>query len=183
MTAFKTAFDKTMQREGHYSNDPVDPGGETYMGISRVFWPNWPGWDAVNSGIDPQINSVEFFYRENFWNRFQGEAVAAYSPVVAARLFDVAVNLGVHRAGKYLQTALNLLNNNRGAYPDLLVDGVVGKITIGYLALFFQRKPPEDAKKEKMLLNVIRTLQGQHYVDQMTKYPERERFRGWFLRL
>ena len=33
---------KEMKWKG-YSFDRMDPGGETYMGISRVYWPGWKG--------------------------------------------------------------------------------------------------------------------------------------------
>lgn len=180
---FKMALKQTLENEGYYSNDPVDPGGETYKGISRIFWPNWEGWEAVDDGRNPSTETIELFYWENFWNRMQGDAIACYSEVVTDRMFDIAVNMGVNRAVSYLQRSLNLLNVSASLYPDLLIDGVAGKITIGYLALFFQRKPPTSVEKEIMLINVLKTLQGKHYIDQMTRYPKRERFRGWFARL
>ena len=41
--SFDRAFVTTMQSEGGYVNNPKDPGGETYMGISRNNYPHWQG--------------------------------------------------------------------------------------------------------------------------------------------
>lgn len=38
-----------VQAEGRYVNNPSDPGGETYCGISRVYHPAWPGWAAIDA--------------------------------------------------------------------------------------------------------------------------------------
>jgi type VI secretion system secreted protein VgrG len=38
---FLKAFNTTMTFEGGYANDPDDAGGETYMGISRRYHPDW----------------------------------------------------------------------------------------------------------------------------------------------
>ncbi len=35
MANFNNAFNLVLKNEGSYSNDPDDPGGETYKGISR----------------------------------------------------------------------------------------------------------------------------------------------------
>ena len=188
---FKKAFEKTMVHEGGYSFDELDPGGETYLGISRVYWPSWEGWPIIDKAMEsgrPLSSCIELppmarnFYRANFWNRFKGDDVAALSPSVAMEMFDTAVNLGVHKASKYLQGALNLLNRNGKSYPDMVVDGVIGPTTIRMLNLYLSQNPGKDGK-EKLLLNVMNVLQGIHYVKQMRRYPEKERFRGWFARV
>ena len=59
MDHFKEAFTKTMSEEGGYNFDRMDPGGETYMGISRVYWPSWEGWVIIDKyeekGIVPKF--------------------------------------------------------------------------------------------------------------------------------
>jgi hypothetical protein len=40
-----------------------------------------------------------------------------------------------------------------------------------------------EETKEKMLLGVLNTLQGMHYINLMRRYPAQGKFRGWFLRV
>lgn len=190
--AFKKAFDLTMVREGGWSFDVTDPGGMTYMGISRVYHHEWPGWPIIVrakaagkplSAVIELPPMVRAFYRQNYWQPLRGDDLAAICDQVATELFDTAVNLGVVRSGKYLQQALNLLNDNQHIYPDILEDGLIGSVTLSNLHLYLDRRPMSNQLKIKMLLNVLNTLQGMHYIKQMRKYPARERFRGWFLRL
>ena len=37
-----------IKAEGRYDNNPSDPGGETYCGISRVYHPAWAGWATID---------------------------------------------------------------------------------------------------------------------------------------
>lgn len=189
---FDTAFDRTMIHEGGYSFDKIDPGGETYCGISRVYWPGWSGWQVIDQAIEagrrlenvPELPTmVKKFYREQFWNRFRGDDVAELTPGVAMELFDSSVTLGVRLAVSFLQEALNLLNVNGSAYHDLVVDGFLGPVTMVTLKLCLDCRPLSKKQKEKMMVNIMNTLQGMHYIEQMRKYPQKERFRGWFLRI
>ena len=56
--AFSQAFAATMQHEGGYANVQGDKGGETYMGISRVYWPSWPGWPVIDDWRAERINAL-----------------------------------------------------------------------------------------------------------------------------
>lgn len=46
MADFDQAHKFVERREGFYSNDPADPGGETLYGIARTRHPNWGGWET-----------------------------------------------------------------------------------------------------------------------------------------
>ena len=143
MISFDEAFDKTMGHEGVYSNDPDDLGGETYRGISRRFHPTWQGWriiDGLRRGSLSRLTDViqkeldlltRRFYQENYWNKFGGDQIS-FQPL-AEELFDTSVNLGVGRAVKFLQIALNCLNRNQAVYDDLKEDGIFGLKTLGAL--------------------------------------------------
>lgn len=48
MAEFKPAFEQTIAHEGGYMNDPDDPGGETYKGVARKYWPKWLGWHIID---------------------------------------------------------------------------------------------------------------------------------------
>lgn len=191
MDGFGRAFGLTMQHEGGFVNDPVDPGGMTYMGISRRWWPAWEGWPLVDAhladgtlmSLDQDLaDLVRVFYRINFWNRLQGDRIAEMSLDVVCELFDTAVNLDVVDAVKFFQEALNLLNKNQLLFPDLVVDGKLGPKTFSTLKRFLSFDYPDPKKNEKILLKVMNILQGTHYVQQMRSYPENEKFVGWFQR-
>ncbi|MFV0511571.1 MAG: glycosyl hydrolase 108 family protein, partial [Shewanella algae] len=49
---FPEAYAKTMGVEGLgvRTNTPGDYGGDTFSGISRTYWPEWPGWEYLDQG-------------------------------------------------------------------------------------------------------------------------------------
>lgn len=125
--AFQAALAATLAYEGGYSNDPADPGGETYCGVSRVAWPHWIGWtriDAVkiahpdpyerNKALraDAVLNEqVAEFYRLRFWVPLNLAAVSRAD--LAAAVFDMAVNQGIEAAARTLQEAVGAPNDGR----------------------------------------------------------------------
>lgn len=190
--SFDAAFSATMKHEGYgvRTNDPVDPGGDTYSGISRQNWPSWEGWALLNQiangrkDLIPALAiAVEVFYRVNFWDRLQGDKILSMSAPVAHELFDTSVNCGVSKGVSILQEALNLLNNNKRIYPDLIVDGDLGARTMETLRIYLASRPPTKEAAERRLLKVMNCLQGAHYVKLMRAHPEREKYRGWFDRI
>lgn len=101
---FRNAFDELMRHEGRYSNDPRDPGAETYAGISRKHHPRWMGWQilAANKGYDPKGvilwdimgPTVQAFYLREYWVRHRLHEVDAYSPALASAVLASVVNIG-----------------------------------------------------------------------------------------
>lgn len=183
---FNAAFDRTMGNEGGFTDDPVDPGGMTYRGISRRFFPSWVGWPAIDQilaegrglevrrgVLDPDVRQ---FYKTEFWDSCNGDALP---PEIAAEVFDSAVNCGVTTACAWIQRALNLLNRNGKEYPDVAEDGKLGPGTL--LALQAHVSKEGTAK---VLLKVMNLLQGAHYLEIMQKSPTQEKYaRGWLNRV
>jgi lysozyme family protein len=140
MATFEAALEFTLKDEGGYSNNPADPGGETYKGISRHYWPTWQGWQFVAASkaglildqagikkLDALLEqnrvlqqAVSNFYRKNFWNP-RYEYIVSQS--IATKIFNEAVNLGVE-AVRCLQQALVAVG-----YP-ISIDGQFGGETI-----------------------------------------------------
>jgi lysozyme family protein len=188
MANFNEAYDITLGHEGGYSNDPDDVGGETYKGVARAYYPNWVGWTIIddsksinnfpnnlrgNTALDAMIRE---FYKDNYWNLFWGDQIP--NQEVANELFDTGVNMGVGRAVKYLQKALNVLNRNQKNYGDIVEDGGFGVNTMTALNQYLA------IDDESYLVKVINILQGMHYIDYMTKSPTQEKFaRGWLKRV
>ena len=186
MAKFKEAFDITLGHEGGYTDDPVDVGGETYCGISRRYNPGWEGWSFIdqkkttngpikNGARFDAINpSVESFYKEKYWDPFLGDEIA--DQPIANELFDTGVNMGISRAIKFLQVALNCLNRNQSLFDDLVEDGKMGRRTLAALDTI-----PQERDLIYKLMNV---LQGMHYIEYMRQSPTQEKYaRGWFKRV
>lgn len=186
MSDFTKAFSRTMGHEGGYANNPADTGGETYKGISRKNWPQWPGWKYVDGAKAQMINMpahgtgaykewvrylnknlalanplqslVEAFYKENFWKRL-GDIT---DQRLAEECFDKAVNCGVV-AYKWLQRAAGVSD-----------DGQIGSITI---ARVNERDPVQ-------LLAEFNAQAERYYSRIIENNPSQEVFRhSWMARL
>jgi lysozyme family protein len=188
MAEFDEAYYKTMGHEGGYADDAQDAGGETYMGVSRVYNPGWYGWTIIDQekgehdfpsclNEDEELqDAVEDFYKDKYWdvNRLDDFG----SQAVAEEMFDTGVNMGVGRAARFLQTALNYLNRNGSLYTELTVDGAIGPASMNAL-----NRVLNDGD-EVVLLAMLNTLQGNHYMDYMDKNPSQKKYaRGWFKRV
>jgi lysozyme family protein len=151
-----------------------------------VHHPSWDGWQIIDTvkraaGFPESLaklptlrDLVASFYKTNFWDRLSGDMLP---PPLAARLFNVAVNVGCHRAVLWLQQALNVLNRNGRDYPDLVEDGIIGRNTITTLHRYLANDGPD------LLVLVYGILQGAHYLEYMRRSPAQEKYaRGWLKR-
>lgn len=195
MTAdFLQAFAKTRRIEGGYVDDPDDPGGETYRGISRRWHPSWPGWVIVDEykhlaaqGASSQASAdfpanldsstrlqalVESFYRTVFWD----QCGCPYLPqAIADEVFDTAVNVSQQDAVRFLQEALNYLNRDQQLYADLVEDGRYGPNTDAAV-----RTLAASPAELNFLLKVMNIIQGAFYLARLRESPAKEKYaRGW----
>jgi len=192
MANFESAFKITLGHEGGYVFDPDDAGGETYRGVSRRYHPDWAGWASIDrlkqqAENRRQLNSllaeddelqlqIRNFYKQYYWDRFQGDVLNAQE--LAEELFDTSVNMGVHRAVRFMQEGLNLLNRNQKSFKDILEDGISGPGTLAALNAYLAKDPAEH------LLKIMNVLQGMHYIEYMRKSPTQEKYaRGWLKRV
>lgn len=117
MADFDTAVERTLAREGGYVNDPRDPGGATKYGISQRIFP-----DLDIAGLTEA--RARAIYHSTYWT-----APGIYrltDDELAARVFDLAVNIGQGRAIRVLQRACNWFG------PDLRTDGFIGPLTANF---------------------------------------------------
>lgn len=194
MADFAIAYDETMLHEGGYVNDPDDPGGETYRGVSRAIHPDWPGWRTIDDLKKDQPSPIELgrrlddrdelqqllaaFYRERFWMPIRGEELS--DQALANELFDTSVNQGSGTAIRFWQEALNLLNRNGRDYPEIEVDGVAGQLTMATTNRFLER----NRGQADNLLKVLNLLQGGRYLDLARRNPQLRKFlHGWLNRV
>ncbi|WP_353144959.1 glycoside hydrolase family 108 protein [Paracoccus sp. (in: a-proteobacteria)] len=122
----KSNFDRclaeVLRHEGGYVNDPADPGGETNMGISKRSYPQ------ENIKGMTRARAAEI-YRRDYWNPVRGDELPAGLDLVA---FDGAVNSGVSRGAKWLQTAVGVTADGKvgpqtlaaakAAHPEAVID-------------------------------------------------------------
>lgn len=113
----KDNFDKclalVLSDEGHYVNDPRDPGGRTNLGVTQRAWEAYVGHpvdEQTMRGLTP--DKVKPFYKAMYWDKIRGDDLPAGIDYAA---FDFAVNSGVSRAVKMLQQI-----------AGVLVDGALG---------------------------------------------------------
>jgi lysozyme family protein len=188
MARFSDAYTLTSAHEGGYVNDPVDRGGETYRGIARVHHPDWSGWGRIDAarrkkgfpkilGSDRSLQAkVKSFYKKAYWDRFGGDDMP--DQAVANELYDTAVNMGVRRAVRFLQSSLNLLNRNQRDYDDLVIDGWFGAKSLASVNALLEKDRRSDA-----LVKLMNIQQGARYIEIMAHDSSQERFaRGWIKR-
>ena len=112
---FDQAIGVVLKHEGGFSDHPNDHGGATNYGISSV---HHPDVDVVNLTRDDAIE----LYWERYWD---GERFDLLPLSIAVKTFDLAVNMGRHRAVSCLQRAL------RSCGTVVTVDGIIGPETAG----------------------------------------------------
>jgi len=115
MAEFNKAITKVLKKEGGYSNNPADRGGETYKGIARKYHKLEYLWTlidrykdecgGVNSTFKKKLDAdklidseVKKIYKANYWDKFKLDTVS--NQKVAEQIFDDAVNRGVGAACK-----------------------------------------------------------------------------------
>jgi len=151
MAKFEEAVCLTLQWEGGYVNDPSDLGGETNFGITKRDHPNE---DIRNM----TVARAKQIYQEGYWKDLYGQI---NSQIVANKLFDMGVNMGVGTAVKLLQTALRIA-----------VDGSFGTNTLAAV---------NDAGDS--LLGPYKQALTQHYQDIVVRNPAEAKFlAGWLRR-
>ena len=114
---WQSAFKMMLASEGGFSNHPSDPGGMTNLGVTKRVWEEWVGRESNEKemrSLTPEM--VEPLYKRKFWDACKCDDLPTG---VDYLVFDFAVNAGVGRSAKILQTAV-------GVTPD----GGIGPITL-----------------------------------------------------
>ncbi len=172
MAEFKTAFQKTLNHEGGYVNDPDDFGKETYKGISRASHNNWSGWAIIDnykakSGFPSMLDNdfelqkqVELFYLYEFWLLLKADQIA--NQTTANSIFDFAVNAGI-------ATSVQLVQSIIGTKAD----GKIGEQTLSKLnSLDFGYFQP-----------AFTVAKITHYISIIQKRPVNKKYLfGWIIR-
>lgn len=177
---FNDAIIITLHHEGGFVNDPVDPGGATNWGISIRFLidvgdadgDGWLDGDLDHDGdidIDDirnmTVEQARKYYRIHFWDKNNYDQIIDFT--IAARIFDMTVNMGARQAGKIIQRALNELSNN------LIIDGKIGKNTFAAI----------NCANSEMLMAEIRLAHAHFYLNLIKAKPKFKKYKkGWLRR-
>lgn len=174
MTNIETELDALIAREGGYSNDPQDNGGETMYGITKHVA---DAFGYVGAMKDMSKEQAKEIYRKRYWIQPGFDKVFALSPAIAMECFDSGVNMGVSTASKFLQRSLNVLNNSGVLFPDMAVDGGIGAMTLCDLSKFLDARKKDG---EIVLLRMLNALQSVRYIEIAEGNTSQEKFvYGW----
>ena len=110
---FDQAFDRLLDHEGGYVNDPRDPGGKTNWGIT-IAVARAEGY--AGSMRELPRETAKRIYRARYWSPLRADELP---DSVRFDVFDAAVNHGVSQSARWLQRAV-------GTEPD----GVIGAATV-----------------------------------------------------
>ena len=154
---FLAAVERVLANEGGYSSNADDPGGATNFGISARSNP------GVNIATLTRDGAIEIYWRQ-WWLRF---GFAQLPAVIAAKTFDLAVNMGASNAIECLQRAL------RASGAPVTEDGAMGPAT----ALAAARADPAA------LMSAMRSEFAAHYRLIAAKQNRDQEFlKGWLNR-
>lgn len=174
MTILNAEIAALIKREGGFTNDPVDKGGETNFGITKRVARQF-GYEGPME--DMPLDTAVTIYKNKYFRAPNFDKVSNYSWAIALELFDTGVNMGQGTGAMFLQRALNALNNEGKAYPEVSLDGAIGQFTLDALQTYLLLRGKEG---EQVLLRALNCLQGARYIEIAEKDKTQERFIfGW----
>ena len=173
MSQLSTYLDALIEREGGYVDHPNDRGGATNWGITesvaRAF-----GYDGDMRVMPRAV--AKAIYTDRYWVQPGFDRVTEVNPAIAEELFDTGVNMGPAVAARFLQRALNALNTQGKTYPDVAVDGQLGRLTIAALRAFLAAR--KDG--QTVLWKMLNAQQSVRYLEIAEANPSQEAFQfGW----
>lgn len=176
MTAFLSAWLKTGREEGGYVNNLSDSGGATNRGITeRVARAHGFVGDMRDL---PRARAREIA-KSQFWDLMSLDGVATLSLSIAHEMFDTGFNAGQATVVKFLQRCLNVANRRQRDYPDILSDGLMGRLSLSTLHRFLAVRGRDG---ELWMLRALNCLQGAYYIELAERREKDEEFVfGWVL--
>jgi len=119
---FEKSLTELLKHEGGYVNHPSDPGGRTNLGVTQAVWEDWIDRSVSEENMKALTPAkVAPLYKELYWDRVKGDKLPSG---VDYCVFDAAVNSGVSRAAKWLQTTVGAV-----------ADGAIGEQTLKQVLL------------------------------------------------
>ena len=95
-----------LEHEGNFVNHPSDPGGMTNLGVTAANWAMWVGHPVNEKQMRALTPSdVAPFYKRKYWDAIRADELPNGLDYC---VFDCAVNSGVGRAVKILQSCVGV---------------------------------------------------------------------------
>ena len=166
--------DAVIGREGKYTNNADDLGGETMWGITKAA-AREHGY--IGKMVEMPRTVAVAIYTKTYVNEPGFNRIAVVSEKIAEEMVDSGVNVGTSWPGPWLQRTLNVLNMRGTLYPDIAVDGQIGPSTISALKSLLAKRGKEG---ELVALRTLNCLQGARYLEITEKREANETFfYGW----
>jgi len=169
------------------TDNPDDHGGDTRFGVTLKEATSFLSqlkaqfnWDGTMAHFTEPM--AMWVYVNGYWNVLNLTSIFAVHPLIAHKLFDIGVNMGVGEAGQFLQRVLNVLNKGQAWYPDLAVDGGIGSKTVNALTTYIQKRGSAPMGVWHVLFG-LSALQGAFYITDAEHDSSQETFEdGWLER-
>ena len=114
---FNLCLQLLLEHEGGYVDHPMDPGGATNFGVTRVVYEKYLGRNVTKDEVKAmKADEVADIYKRKYWDKVRGDQLPSGLDWC---VFDFAVNAGVSRASKNLQK-----------FIGTPIDGVIGSGTL-----------------------------------------------------
>lgn len=176
MDAFESYMQPILAKEGRgqLTNDPRDSGGVTIWGITEAMARAAGYTEAMAVMTMPEALAI---YRLYFWEQPAFDKIAALFPELGVYMLDIGINFGTTWPGRFVQRALNVLNNQASLWPDLVVDGMCGAMTRAALAAYRKARGQEG---DGVLLQMMQAQASVRYIEIAEGKPSQEAFEyGW----
>lgn len=160
--------------EKGFSNDPNDSGGATNHGVTEAV-AREHGYTGAMQAL-PQ-GMAQDIYIKTYIKRPKFDQVLAISPAVGTKVIDGGVNAGPGRSACWLQTSLNALSRGGRDYPEITVDGAVGKQTIAAYRALERRRG--RVKACEMVVKLMDAQQATHYMTIGRNHANASFMVGW----
>lgn len=173
---FEKAVAFVLSHEGGFSHHPNDPGGATNFGVSLRYLKE-EGIDVDMDG-DIDIDDIRALdeemakkiYKERWWDKGRYNEINELS--LAAKILDMAVNMGAKQAHKIVQCTSNEISKKA-----LRIDGILGAISRDRLNALTREN------RTNLLIEKLKFNCGQFYRRLVSENPSLKVFlRGWLNR-
>ena len=141
MAKIENSMAYILRNEGGFTNDPVDPGGATNLGITIGDLKDWRKHPVTVDDVK-NLTLIEAtqIYKARYWDRMSLDAVN--DQAIATVIFDVGVNRGVNIGLQYATAACAQLkkSNINDCNPHEFIAAYEPMVEQGYRDII-TRKP------------------------------------------
>lgn len=159
--------DKTLVFEGGLADNPNDPGGRTYKGVTQRVY------NSYRQGKGLPLQDVALMSDDECYDIYEHQYfIPTFAPQIADikcqwKVFDIGVNMGVSRSLKFTQSLIGVV-----------ADGQFGSKSQDALS-----KYQLVSGWQTSMVNSLCTMQAQRYKDLVVANPKLQEFlKGWLRR-